>query len=189
MRFSGSFTDLGSLVTGALRTSELETRLKEQRCLMVWDEVVGQQVSGAAQPEFIRDGCMFVITKNPVWANELMFYKKDLISRLNSRVGGTVLKEIIFKAGKIQRKKKQMPEGDTETPDIEGIKLSNEEIVRIQDIARAAGEESFELMEKLLSTSLKVEKWKKAHGWTPCSKCEALQNSPNGVCPVCNIGK
>lgn len=188
MRFE-SLRGFGSLMTDTIRGSEFEIRLKEHTCVMVWDEVVGDQVSSAAQPEFVRDGVLFVVTKSSVWSNELTFYKADMISRLNRRVGGNVLKDIVFKVGKLKRKKKPAASENNDRPNLEGINLTADEIKEIETIAKTAGPEVSETIKKLMITSAKLEKWKKANGWSPCSKCGSLQRSPEGLCPVCENGK
>ncbi|MHB1001034.1 MAG: DUF721 domain-containing protein [Armatimonadota bacterium] len=186
MRLDNRSHTLGSLLSNMLHNSDIDRKLKEHTCLLVWDEVVGEQVSGAAQPDKVIDGMLFVMTKSPVWANELQFYKADMISKLNSRVGGTVIKDIIFKAGKIAPRKKLKKPTDIS---LEGIDLSDNELDSIKKTAQAAGEGASEGLEKLFETALKLEKWKKSQGWKPCSSCGALQNDPSGVCPCCQVDK
>jgi predicted nucleic acid-binding Zn ribbon protein len=169
-----------------LQGAELESKIQQHTCLLVWDEVVGEKMASAAQPEFVRDGVLFVATKSAVWSNELTFYKREMISKLNSRVGKTVIKDIVFKVGRISRKRPAVPVAE-DKPDLEGIKLSDEELKGIESAASSAGEESSEFLRRLMVTAMKLEKWKKAHGWMPCKKCGVLQRTASGVCPVCEL--
>lgn len=178
---------LGSLITDSLQRLNLERQLKEHSCLMVWDEVVGEKVSGAAQPEFVRDGKLFVITKSPVWANELTFYKSDIITRLNKRIGGQVVKDIIFKAGRLASKSRKTAAAPPDKSRQEEIQLTRQELEEVKNTAQAAGEEASEGVKNLLSAAMQLEKWKKANGWKPCKKCGSLQNSASGICPPCQI--
>jgi predicted nucleic acid-binding Zn ribbon protein len=188
MRFD-SLSGLAALVSDTLKGLDLEARLKEQTCILVWDEVVGERVADAAQPEFIRDGRMFVVTKSPVWANELTLYKPDIIARLNKRVGGSALKEIVFKAGGLQRKKISPRDKRSNGPELEGIQLTDAELERVRSIAASSGEGSADVLCRLMEAALKLDKWKKAQGWRPCKECGVLQNSSAGVCPVCEMGR
>ncbi len=181
--------DIGGLLGSVLKGLGLDSRIKEQTCILVWDEVVGEQVSSNARPDFIRDGIMFVVTKSPVWANELTFYKTDMIARLNRKVGANVLKDIIFKSGRFPRKSAKSTAAQAETPDLEGIQLTDRELVTVEAEARTAGEEASPVMAKLLETALKLDKWKRAQGWVPCKVCGALQNEESGVCPVCRLSE
>ena len=178
---------MGSLLSGVLKKLNLDSRVREQTCLLVWEEVVGEQVSSNARPDFIRDGIMFVVTKSPVWANELTFYKSDMIARLNSKVGGNVLTDIIFKSGRFPAKRTKTLAEQPEAPDLEGIQLTDLELETVEAEARSAGEEASPVVAKLLETALKLDKWKIAHGWTPCKSCGALQNEESCVCPVCKL--
>jgi predicted nucleic acid-binding Zn ribbon protein len=187
MRVSRGPEGLGSLIAASLRGLDLQKRVQEQSCLLVWDEVVGDQVADAAQPEFVRDGVLFVTTKSPVWANELTFYKADMIARLNKRVGGAVLKEIVLKAGKVRRRSMPRAENLPEAPDPEGIELSDLELERVEAAATSAGEGAADPVRKLLLAALRLEKWKEAQGWKPCSRCGVLQNTASGVCPPCRM--
>ena len=174
-----------SLLSQSLKALNLDVRIKEYTCVQLWDEIVGEQVAGAAQPEFIRDGKMFVITKSPVWANELNLYKPDIISRLNRRVGSAVVKDIIFKAGRLPKKKRISDEETSKKPNIEGIQLTDEELKKVEETVKAAGEDMSEDLEKLLTTSIRLDKWKRAQGWIPCKRCGTLQHASTGVCPPC----
>ena len=179
---------LGSLLTDSLRALDLETRVKEQTCLLVWDEVVGEQVAAAAQPEFVKDGQLFVTTKSPVWANELTFYKSDMIARLNRRVGGSVLKDIIFKSGRFPKRRPSASAKPSDEPGLEGIQLTDRELEEVETAARSAGKGASEAVRSLLVTALRLEKWKRSRGWTPCKRCGALQDTVSGLCPPCRLG-
>ena len=185
MRAKGPY-GVGSLISEMLRGMKIETQVKEQTCVLVWDEVVGEQVASAAQPEFIRDGTLYVAAKSSVWANELTFYKQGIIEKLNRRAGGNVVKEIVFKSGRFPSKKLESPKQAAPKPDLEGIQLSESEIEQVDATAVQAGEGAEDL-KRLLTTALRLEKWKQANGWTPCRQCGALQNSEEGVCPVCRL--
>jgi predicted nucleic acid-binding Zn ribbon protein len=183
---TGPFLDAGQLLKSVFKGSEFDFRLKEQTCIMLWDEIVGAKIAAAAQPEFIRDGVLFVQTKSAVWSNELTFYKKDIIGKLNKEIGSVILKDMVFKVGKISRKKK--PEtAFKQKPDLEGIELSDDELSKIDALSQGVGEDNRDAFNKLMITTLKLQKWKSSNGWTPCSSCGVLQHSASGVCPICKL--
>lgn len=177
---------IGSLIADMLQGMDIEARVKEQTCVLVWDEVVGEQVASAAQPEFIRDGKLFVTAKSSVWANELTFLKQGIIEKLNRRAGGNVVKEIIFKSGRFPSKKRESPDETALKPDLEGIQLTESELEQVEAMAGQAGEGA-EDMKSLMMTALRLEKWKQSNGWKPCRQCGALQNTEDGLCPICRL--
>lgn len=188
MRLDKYSHPLGSILSGALNNTEMGTKIKENTCLLVWDEVVGDHISSASQPDFVKDGILFVLTKSPVWANELSFYKNEIIQNLNRKVGGNVIREIIFKAGKIPPKKKLKKNGAFSGLNVEDIDLNDDEMEFIRNTASSAGEGAQELM-KLMETAAKLSKWRRLQGWLPCRKCGSLQNNSSGICSECADGE
>lgn len=190
MKINAGMQGLGKFLGDSLKALDLESRIREQTALVVWDEVVGKQVSSAAQPEFIRDGRLFVVARTSVWANELTFYKTDMVSRLNKRIGTNAVKDIVFKVGKVSRQRKPPTETpDDESIDLAGITLSDEENEQLGAAVESVPSDIAARVKGLLETAVRVEKWKRSHGWTECSSCGVLQNDPEGICPVCRFGE
>lgn len=78
------------------REIPLARRLKEERAIQLWQEVVGNNVSAHAKPLSIQDKIFFVKVDNSAWCNELSFFKKDIIRKINEKVGMRVIKDIYF---------------------------------------------------------------------------------------------
>jgi len=187
MRHIGPPYGLGDLVGDSLLAMGLEQKVREQSSLLVWDEVVGERIAGAAQPTFARDGILFVTAKSAVWSNELTFRKQDIIERLNRRVGTRAVRDIIFKVGTVKpARESRRVEAEEGQAGLEGIPLSDEELEQVDAVARVAGDsELSESVRSLMSSALRLEKWKRARGWTPCTKCGALQQDTSALCPMC----
>lgn len=185
MKINTGMQGLGRFLGDSLKALDLETKIKEQTALIVWDEVVGKQVSAAAQPESIRDGKLYVITKSAVWSNELTFYKADMVSRLNKRIGANVVKEIVLKVGRVAKTRKIEPEEPAERVDLRGIILTDAELDELGEAVESVPPELADKVKAFLETAARIEKWKLSRGWTECSSCGVLQNEPDGVCPVC----
>lgn len=169
---------LDNLLGESLKALGLEKQLLEQACVSAWDEVVGERIAAAAQPEFIKDGKLFVITKSSTWANELSFLKEDIMKRLNERVGKRTVKEMVFRAGKVEKKEKQEQKK-------EDIELTTEEIKEAEEEALKNTSELSDPARKMLIEIMKYNKWKRKKGWKPCRICGALQDSERGICPPC----
>lgn len=187
MRISTGMEGLGDFLSNSLKALDIEHRVLQETCILLWDEVVGKQIANASQPEFVKDGRMFVTVKSSVWANELSIYKAEIIARLNKRIGRTVIKDIILKVGCVKKRQHASTTTEYPKPNLEGIELTQEELDKIELAISSSDEGAAESTRKLLTTAKQIEKWKQIHGWTPCKKCGVLQNTASGICPPCQI--
>ena len=79
-----------------LRKSGLEKGVKQNTALLVWDEVVGENIAENTSAEKIEHGTLTVKVENSSWRQELVFKKKEIIEKLNSKLGKKTIKEIRF---------------------------------------------------------------------------------------------
>lgn len=187
MRLSKEYQPLSSIIDKTLMDRRIAHRLKEAAALLIWDDVVGQKISEATEVENVRDGILFVKTKSPAWSNELAFYKKEIISKLNDKLQENVIKDVRFIAGHIVRNRtKPFTPQDDDSSELDSITLSDEEIRFIEETASSAGPASADI-KSTMEAALKLNKWRLLHGWTPCKVCGCLQNEPSGVCAYCSL--
>lgn len=76
----------------------LSRKLAEERAMQLWQEIVGTNVSAHAKPINIQDKIFFVKVDSSSWCNELSFFKKDIIKKINEGVGMKVIKDVYFKS-------------------------------------------------------------------------------------------
>jgi len=76
----------------------LARKLAELRAIQLWEKVVGTNVSAHTKPINIQGKIFFVKVDSSAWCNELSFFKKDIIKRINEGVGMRVIKDIYFKS-------------------------------------------------------------------------------------------
>jgi hypothetical protein len=93
---------LSSLLQNELKEPGLAACLREAEIWRLWPEVVGQTVSSRAQPLRISNGILTVVVSSSPWMQELNFLKGMMIEKLNGRLGGQVINEIILKSGKVE---------------------------------------------------------------------------------------
>ncbi len=61
-----------------------------------WDETVGVSISENTSIRGFKNGTLTVKAKTPVWRNELLFQKDDILNRLNEKLDKTNVKDIRF---------------------------------------------------------------------------------------------
>ena len=66
--------------------------------LTLWREIVDENVNKQTAAVKISHQVLYVSTSAPVWAQELSFYKKDLINKFNGKAGQEVIKDIRFRS-------------------------------------------------------------------------------------------
>jgi hypothetical protein len=90
---------VGDILSRYLDQSGLRPRIREQKILDVWDELVGKAIAEVTQPVRVRDRCLHVKVTHPVWMQQLQFHKKLIIQKVNDFAGGPFLQELRFVLG------------------------------------------------------------------------------------------
>jgi len=147
----------GDLLGGLLAGWGLDERLQQYRALVIWDEVVGQQIAARARPERIRDGILEVCVDQPTWMQQLQLLKPQILTKLNARLGDSPLREIYLKRGKVAARAGAAT--SRSAPAWRSIMLSAEETTELRTLL--AGVEDEELrrdLESLLAKQLKLSK-------------------------------
>jgi predicted nucleic acid-binding Zn ribbon protein len=87
---------VGNLIEKVFRKLGLAKRYNEQKAVLVWEEVVGKRISEKAKPLYVRDGKLVIEVENSAWMSELHFLKREVIDKLNKRLGGFIIEDIHF---------------------------------------------------------------------------------------------
>lgn len=87
---------IGRHLAGVLDKLGLSAGLTEYQAVVVWDQVVGARVAQHTQAYSIEKGELLVLVDSSAWMQELRFLKPDIRKKLNSKLGGEIVKEIRF---------------------------------------------------------------------------------------------
>jgi predicted nucleic acid-binding Zn ribbon protein len=74
----------------------IKKKLQEYDAVVYWETVVGKQIAKMATATRITQGVLFVHVKTSTWRNELTMRKKEIIEKLNTTIGFSVVKDIKF---------------------------------------------------------------------------------------------
>lgn len=72
-------------------------RLARNFVFRIWPRAVGEGISRAARPVFVRNNCLYVEVADSSWLHELEFRKQDLLARINEHMEDSRIDEIRFK--------------------------------------------------------------------------------------------
>ena len=87
---------LKKAIKKAISESGFEKEIQQENAVSVWGVVVGDVVSKVTDAISVEKGVLVVKTKSATWRQELYMQKKDIIDKINKKIGSTAIKEIRF---------------------------------------------------------------------------------------------
>jgi predicted nucleic acid-binding Zn ribbon protein len=88
---------LGELVTSVLAKSpEARRKLLEHRVLAAWPDIVGHPAAARARPVAVKGQTLTVHVDDPLWLQELLFLKAELLVRYRKALPDFSLTDIFF---------------------------------------------------------------------------------------------
>ncbi len=75
----------------------LSKKIEQYTAVELWPSVVGDRIAKVTVAERMNENKLFVHVTQAPWRNELTFLKKDIIKKINSAMGNTLVKDIIFR--------------------------------------------------------------------------------------------
>jgi predicted nucleic acid-binding Zn ribbon protein len=101
---------LGDVARQEFSSLGLADRLREADIWRFWPEVVGPAIAARAMPLRIIKGVLTVAVSNGPWMQELRFLTAMMRDKLNERLGGDIVREIVLKAGRVDQAGEPAPE-------------------------------------------------------------------------------
>jgi predicted nucleic acid-binding Zn ribbon protein len=95
-RKSPSIKTLGEALQELTGELGIDKKLHEYEAITRWEECVGKRIAEEAVPVRITKGVLVVRVRTSTWRNELTLQKKDIINRLNSTIGSSIVHDIRF---------------------------------------------------------------------------------------------
>ena len=95
------FKHIGKILCDVLNTFQLDPDLELTRLFSLWDDVVGEALAKNARPAGFKGKILLVNVVSSVWIQELQYYKKDIIRKLNEALGKELVCDIKFKIGPV----------------------------------------------------------------------------------------
>ena len=74
----------------------LDAGVNQQQAVNLWPTAVGKKIAENTTVQDVKHGVLIVRVASPVWAQELQFKKKEILSNLNSSLGKKTIKDIRF---------------------------------------------------------------------------------------------
>ena len=88
---------LGEALSGLINSLGLQSRIDETRIIEAWATLAGPQINAVTEKAWVRSGRLFVrITSSP-WRHELHLHRRAWRDRLNTHLGSTLVRDIVFR--------------------------------------------------------------------------------------------
>lgn len=92
---------VNAVLERVLSSLNLGFRVKQHRIWDVWNSVVGDAIARQAQPQQIRAMVLWVTVSSSTWMQQLEFMKRQIVERINERMGEKVISDIRFRIGEV----------------------------------------------------------------------------------------
>lgn len=189
-RFSG----VGEAIESYMRGHNLVLAGRRSMVGAIWDEVVGPWYAQHTEVIRAEGGVVTVWCDSAARAQQLQLDSPGIVKTLNKRLGARSVKEIRPSSGGIRKLREAL--GVDATPagpapaEIARMELTEAER-EIVDAASAALESPAlrRAFQSVLSKELRVARWKREHGYVPCSGCGTLVPPGSGACKGCDPGR
>ena len=92
-----------TILERVLSSLNLGIKVKQYRIWDVWNSVVGEAIARQAQPQQMRGMVLWVTVSSSTWMQQLEFMKRQIVERINERIGEKVISDIRFRIGEIPK--------------------------------------------------------------------------------------
>jgi predicted nucleic acid-binding Zn ribbon protein len=90
---------IGKVLRAVIEELGVAGRLAEQRAVMEWPDVVGAKVAENSRAVRIERGQLLIEVGSSVWAQELSLMRREILRKMNDRLGGRTVKSLHFVVG------------------------------------------------------------------------------------------
>ena len=87
---------LKKVLKKAISESGFKKALDQEDAVFIWGEVVGKNISKVTEAKGVDKGTLFIKTESATWRQELHMQKKEIINKINKKIGSIAIKEIRF---------------------------------------------------------------------------------------------
>src|SRR5512139_2499027 len=102
MRPRGEPKEVADVLSRVLQRVDPDQQLRAYAIWNFWDDEVGALIARRAQPADFRDGVLFVTVATHSWMQELHMMKDAIRTRLNTRLGADLVRDIFVVSGSVE---------------------------------------------------------------------------------------
>lgn len=146
-----------------LKKNNMERKLKEAMIFVRYDDIVGEKIARVSKPIFFRGDTLFIGVKNSVWAHQLLFFKTEIMEKINSFLATPLVRDIRFQIITLDERKSKSESEKKPTEDVK-IEIPDKKKQMFYNIA--AGIHDEKLRNKFIELCIKDFEYKMKRGET-----------------------
>lgn len=129
---------LGAIIDKLAEQLGVRNRLKMGSIWELWDDEVGERIKTHTQIVGVKGDTLVVKVDNAVWMYQLVLLKGEIMEKINQRLGKTLIHNIHFKIGKLD---KDALQAERTNPQLGSAALPDEEIAKIEGSLSEIGDD------------------------------------------------
>ena len=87
---------LEKVLKKAINESGFKKAINQEEAVSIWGEIVGKNISAVTKATGVDKGTLIIKTESATWRQELHMQKKEIIDKINKKIGSIAIKEIRF---------------------------------------------------------------------------------------------
>jgi predicted nucleic acid-binding Zn ribbon protein len=88
---------IGTLLKEIVKEHGWENDIASNKLPLIWIDILGEKKQDITEFKRFEEGKLYIHVSSAPWRNELTLRKQELISKINSRIGFSLVKDIIFR--------------------------------------------------------------------------------------------
>ncbi len=92
----GNMDTIGRVIQNIFKRSRFSKKIKEANIFLNYRDIVGDKIANVSRPTSIKNEILFIGVENSAWAQQLHFFKPEILEKLNSSNSYPVIKDIRF---------------------------------------------------------------------------------------------
>jgi len=150
-----------SILPGVIKRTGISGKMKECEALLMWDKVASSLVSRTKAVGISR-GRMSINVTDSVVLYQLTLFKKEYIDKINKMLGKRLVRDIIFRVGRVEREKLSAENRDEYIKRLHSVELDQNEMTQIDEItAQIEDEEIRSSLKELFISQSQLSKIRK----------------------------
>ena len=87
---------LKKVLKKTINESGFKKAIDQEDAVSIWGEIVGKNISKVTKATGVDKGTLIIKTESATWRQELHMQKKEIINKINKKIGSIAIKEIRF---------------------------------------------------------------------------------------------